>query len=160
MDALQFVPVTMATTKAGLAAGTTSTFTTANTVQFAIRGKAFSAAGASNVATPVLDRATGLAFAPITKSNGAVVVFAFDATGAVRCSQGAIQALDVANSFVVSPQFPVVLDTDCPFGYLVLKAGTTAVGNFVFGTNNLSAVTGMVYTFVDILTLTDRPQVS
>jgi hypothetical protein len=41
-----------------------------------------------------------------------------------------------------------------------LKAGSTLSGTWTFGTNNLSGVTGMTYTFVSVSTLPDRPQVS
>lgn len=160
MDYLQQAPASMAFGKAGLAAGTTTTFSTTAALPYALKGKAFSKAAVTNGATPTLDRNTGLAFAPIAPNQGAIVVFAFDAAGNVRCAQGGVQALDSAGNFLIAPQFPIVPDTDCPFGYLVLKAGSTAVGNFVFGVNNLSGVTGMTYTFVDVAQLPDRPQIS
>jgi hypothetical protein len=48
----------------------------------------------------------------------------------------------------------------CPIGYIVLKAGSTLSGTFTFGSSNLSGVTGMTYTFVDVIGLPDRPQIS
>jgi predicted secreted protein len=154
-------PVTLGLSKAGLTAGTTTTFTTANVFNFAVQSKAYSKAAVTNGATPTLDTVTGLAFKPISANQGSVVVFGFDTSGNVKCAQGDVQSLDVSGNFIVAPSFPQ-LNTDlvCPCGYLVLKAGSTAVGTFVFGTNNLSGVTGMTYTFQDVIALTGRPQVS
>ncbi len=160
MDALQQVPLTMTTMKATLAAGTTTTYSTTGTTLFCIKGKAYSKAAVTNGATPTTDHTTAAAFVGFTANNGTVVTFSYDSAGTVRCSQGPIQALDVAGNFIISPQFPIVPDTDCPFGYLVLKGASTLVGTFTFGTSNLSSVTGMTYTFVDLMTLPDRPQVA
>lgn len=165
MDNLANSPVTQCMTKVALAAGTTTTVNTpgspAGVVVYAIGGKLYSRAAGANLATPTLDFATGLAFPPISAGQGMVVVIGFDAAGtSLRAVQGPIQALDVAGNFVNAPQFPVVPDTLCPVAYLVLKGGATLVGTWTFGTNNLSSVTGMTYTFVDICMLPGRPQVS
>ena len=160
MDFLAQAPLTLTLGKAGLGAGTTTTYTTTTATAYAIKGKAFSKAAVTNGATPTLDRNTGAAFAPIPASMGAVVLFAYDAAGVVRCAQGQAQSLDAAGNFFVAPQFPIVPDTDCPFGYLVVKAGATAVGNYVFGVSNLSAVTGVTQTFVDLVNMPDRPQIA
>lgn len=163
-DNLAFAPVTQCMSKVALAAGTTTTINTpgspAGVTVYAIRSKAYSRAAGANLATPVVDFVTGVAFPPITANNGAVVVVGFDAAGTLRACQGPIQALDVSGNFILAPQFPVLPELMCPVGYIVLKAGATAVGNFVFGTNNLSAVTGMTYAFQDVICIPDRPQVS
>ena len=160
MDNLQQAPVTLCVVKAGLAAGTTNTYSTVGATVYGIKGKAYSKAAATNGALPVIDRASNVAFAPMAVNQGAIVTFAYDAAGNVRCAQGQMQSLDVAGNFVISPQFPIVTDTDCVFGYLVLKAGATLAAPFVFGTSNLSGVTGVTYAFQDVLSLPDRPQVS
>lgn len=160
MDFLAQAPATQTTSKAGLAAGTTTTFTTANTTQYAIKGKAYAKAGVTNSATPTTDATTGAAFAPVTANNGSVFVFSWDASGNVKVSQGQVQALDSAGNFIVAPQFPAIPDTLCPFGYLVFKGGSTLASAWTFGSSNLSSVTGATYTFVDIQSLPDRPQVS
>ena len=160
MDALQQVPLTLCLSKVTLEAGTTSTLSNTGTTVFCIRGKAFSRAAMANVATPVLDYSTGLAFPPLTANNGTVVVVGFDRSGNLRASQGSIQALDVAGNFVLASQLPTVQDDVCPIGYIVLRGGSTLVGSWTFGTNNLSGVTGMTYAFVDLIGLPDRPQVS
>jgi hypothetical protein len=160
MDYLSQVPVTMATTKAGLTNGTTTTYTTANTVQYSIKGKAYSKTAVTNGATPTTDATTGAAFNAISANQGCAFVFGFDSSGAIKVSQGGIQALDTSGNFIISPQFPAIPDTICPFGYLVFKGGSTLSGTWTFGSSNLSGVTGATYTFVDIQTLPDRPQVS
>ena len=62
MDLLAAVPLTLSLSKATFAAGTTSTYSTTGTTVYAIKGKAYSTAAKSNVATPTVDIATGAAF--------------------------------------------------------------------------------------------------
>jgi hypothetical protein len=52
--------------------------------------------------------------------------------------------------------------TSAPIGYLVIKAGSTAnaTTGWIFGTSNMAAVTGITYTFVDVIGLPDRPQIA
>jgi hypothetical protein len=159
MDMLFQAPLTLCMVKAGLAAGTTSTYSTTGATVFSIRGKAFSAVAATNAATPVVDANTGVAFPSLVLNQGTIVVFGLTAAGVIKCMQGQIAALDAAGNFVLAPQFPAIPDTVTPFGYVVLKAGATLVGTWTFGVSNLSAVTGMTYAFQDVTTLTDRPQV-
>lgn len=167
MDNLQTLPITMATTKAGLSAGTTTTYSTANTVQYGIRSKAFLKTAVTNGATPTADIVDGLAFSPLAfpanatvGGQGSVYVFCFNAAGTIGVAQGSVEQLDVSGNFVIAPQFPVIPDTHCPFGYLVVRLGATAAANWTFGTNNLSGVTGVTYTFVDVYNLPDRPQIA
>lgn len=160
MDNLANVQLTAALTKAGLSAGTTSTLTTTATVQYMIRGKMYSKAAITNSASPIVDFTTGLPFVPLSANQGTIVVIGYDAAGNVRASQGNIQPLDINGNFLYAPQYPALLDNFAPIGYIVLKAGATLSGTFTFGTNNLSGVTGMTYTFQDVGMLTDRPQVA
>lgn len=161
MDALQSIPLTLALGKATLAAGTTTTLSSTGTLGYAIRGKAYSRAAMSNTATPTTDANSGLAFSPVVTNKGSIFVVGYNAAGSVLCAQGSIEALDVSGNFIYSPQFPVLPDNFCPIGYLVIKAGSTAsAAGWVFGTNNNSGVTGITYTFVDVIGLPDRPQVS
>jgi hypothetical protein len=158
MDNLAQIPLTLCTVKAALAAGTTTTFSTTGATLYCIKGRAYSRAAATNVATPTTDAATGAAFLPVAANQGSVFVFCYDSgASTLRVVQGQVQALDVAGNFILTPQFPGIPDTLCPFGWLVVKAGSTAVGNWVFGTNNLSGVTGLTYSFSDCMTLPDRP---
>lgn len=183
MDDQSSIPVTMALQKAGLAAGTTTTISTTATVPYAIRGKAYSKGAITNGATPTTDYVTGLPFTPIpiplsspnlpgvpngAAGYGCVYTVGLDHSGNVQVIQGQIQALDANGNFITAPQFGGLgpqgsgsTDNDfCPIGYIVVKLGSSAVATWTFGTNNLSGVTGVTYTFVDIITLPDRPQVS
>lgn len=160
MDILQQNPLTMTTTKAGAAAGTTTTLTTANTVLYAIKGKAFTKAGASNAATPTTDATTGAAYVAVPVNYGCAYVLGYDAAGTLKVSQGGLQALDSSGNFIVAPQMPMVPDTVAPFAYLVTKVGSTGAA-WTFGSSNLAGPpTGVTHTFVDVMTLPDRPQVS
>ncbi len=160
-DYLASVPVTMTTNKAGLVAGTTTTYSiTANPLLYVIKGKFYSKATVTNGATPTTDANTGTAFTGITANQGCAFVFGYDSSGAVKVAQGPVQALDVSGNFIVAPQFPAIPDTACPFGYLLFKGGSTLSGTWTFGSSNLSSVTGATYVFQDLATLPDRPQAS
>ena len=160
MDNLQQIPLTMCLSKVTLAAGTTTTISTTGTTTFSLKGDALTKTAITNGATPTTDFTTGLAFRPIVLNQGTVVVIGFDSTGAVKACQGGIEPLTVAGTFVNAPQFPGIPDTMCPIGYIVLRGGATLASTWTFGTNNLSAVTGMTYTFHDVCTLPARPQVA
>lgn len=183
MDQLAQIPLTLALQKAGLAAGTTSTLSTTATVPFAIGGKAYSKTAITNGATPIVDYATGLAFVPIpiplsspnlpsvpnnAAGYGGIFTVGFDHSGNVKVIQGQITALDASGNFITAPQFGGLgpdgsgsTDNDfCPIGYIIVKLGSTAVATWTFGTNNLSAVTGVTYVFQDVITLPGRPQIS
>jgi hypothetical protein len=165
MDALTQTPLTLALAKAGLAAGTTTTLTIGTTTPFGLKGKAYSKASVSNTATPTTDATTGAAFLPVPAGYGCVFVIGCDKDGNVKVSQGAIQVLDgvaagASASFIVAPQFPAVPDTVCPFGYLVTKVGTSGAA-WTFGTSNLAGPpSNVLHTFVDCITLPERPQVA
>ena len=161
MDFLQQQSLTGCLSKVTLAAGTTTTISNTGTTTFAIKGKAYTKAALSNAATPTTDAATGAAFTGITANQGTVVVIGFDSGGNVKAAQGTVTALDSGGLFIAAPQMPYVPDTMCPIGYLVLKAASNLSGTWTFGSSNLSSVTGMTYTFVDVaLGLPERPQIS
>jgi hypothetical protein len=155
----EIAPATQNYTKAALVAGTTTTVTTTVTAHYSIKGVMYTKTAITNGATPTTDAATGLAFVPITfPNNGCKFIWGLDSAGAQKVVQGPIQALDAAGAYIVAPQFGGVPDTMCPLGVIDIKLGATAVANWLFGTNNLSGVTGVTYTFSDISTLPGRPQ--
>jgi hypothetical protein len=177
MDYQSGVPATFCLSKVTLAAGSTTTISNTGTTTFAIKGKAYTKTAMTNVATPTTDYVTSLAFKTIPIPNtapnlglgyGCVFTVGFDHNGNVKVTQGTIEALDVNGNFINAPQFggagpagSSTTDNDfCPIGYIVVQLGATAVATWTFGTNNLSGVTGVTYTFVDLITLPDRPQVS
>lgn len=178
MDNLQIAPLTASFSKAGLAAGSTTTLTQtlaggATTNILAIRGEMYSVAALSNTATPTVDYATGKAFLPVLQNFGSVFMVGFDHAGGLHVIQGQVSALDTVTepgNFLTAPQFGGLgpagsgsTDQDfCPIGYVVVQCGATAnnTTGWVFGTSNMSAVTGVTYTFRDLCGITDRPQVS
>lgn len=161
MDYLAQTPMTFTANKAGFAAGTTTTFSfTANPLQFVIGGKFYSKATVTNGTTPTTDGVTGVAFTGIVANQGSVFVFAYDKDGNVKAIQGKVEALDVSGNFINAPQFPAIPKTLCPFGYLVVKGASNLSGTWTLGSSNLSGVTGMTYTFVDIAMMPERPQVA
>lgn len=177
MDMQQAIPVTMCMTKAALAAGTTTTFSTTGTTTYAIKGKMYTKTALTNQASPTTDFATGMPFLPIPIPNtapnlalgyGCIYAIGFDKAGTLRAVQGTIVPLDISGNFINAPQFGGFgpagsgsTDNDfCPIGYQVVQLGATAVATWTFGTNNNSSVTGVTYTIQDVATLTDRPQIS
>ena len=160
MDNMMLQSGTFCLSKVTLAAGTTTTISTTGTTTFCVMGKAYTKAAITNGTTPTTDFTTGLAFRPISANQGTIVVIGLDAGGTIRAAQGSIEALDVSGNFINAPQFPNIPNTMCPIGYIVLKGGATLSGTWTFGTNNLSGVTGMTYTFVDMIMLPPRPQVA
>lgn len=161
MDNLAFAPATFNFSVPVIAAGTTSTLSSTNAVNYAIKGKAYTKAALSNVATPTLDVNTGLAFTAIPAGYGSVFLIGLTAAGALVVAQGGLQALDVSGNFIVAPQFPQLPDSAVAIAYEVIKAGATASSapGFVFGVSNQSAVTGITYSFQDIVTPLSRPVV-
>lgn len=151
MDNLAFAPITMALSKAGLAVGTTSTYTTANAVNYAIRSKAYTKAAVTNSATPTLDGARNVAFTPLQPGQTTVLVFSYNGAGTVFVTQG-----EVTNGN--SPQFPVILDMQCPFGYIVVTTGANSVA-WTPLTSNWNA-TGVTTAVQDIVGIPDHPQSS
>jgi hypothetical protein len=159
MDNLAQVPLTLCTTKAGLAVGTTTTMTTANTQLYAIKGKAYTKAGTSNEATPTLDSNTGVAFLPIGLNKAGVFVICRDSGGNLRAVQGQIVDYTDDGVFKDAPQFPVIPDSLCPIGYELVKVISTGSA-WTFGASNQASQTGITKVLVDLMTMVDRPQVS
>ncbi len=128
--------------KAGMAAGTTTTSTIANQVDYAILGAMYRKAAASNIAAVSTDATTGLAFLPVPASRGCLFVYSLNAAGTLGVTQGPIS--DGSAGY----QWPAMIQTHCPIGYL--KVVCASNGAFVWGTSSLaSAPTGVTYTFAD-----------
>jgi hypothetical protein len=162
MDFLAGSPLTLNLSVPVTAAGTTTTLSTTNAINVSIKGKAYSHAALTNAATPTTDANTGAAFPAIPANFGAAILIGINAAGSLGAVQGGLQALDVNGNFIVSPQFPELPDSYCPFAYEVIKAGSTASSSpgWVFGSSNQSGVTGITYALQDICTIPSRPQVS
>lgn len=159
------------TSKATLAAGTTTTFTTTGATLYCIKGKAYTTSAASNSATPTTDAVTGTTFVPITASKGSVFVFCYDGTSttaatAIKVVQGSVEPLsneaDGANAKFLyrAPSFPVIPDTLTPFGYVVTKVGASG-STWTFGSSNLAGPpSNVLHTFQDLMCMPARPQVA
>lgn len=153
----QFGGGNLALGKAGLAAGTTSTYSIGNQTDYAINGGAFRKAAASNAASPTTDGNTGKAFNALSANQTCIFLFAMDAAGNVTVAQGPlVSTLEMAGGSAAA-QFPLLGDGKTAFGYLLAQAGATLVGTWLFGTNNLSGVTGMTYTFRDVIAVPTQP---
>lgn len=153
-----------------LSAVSTTTFTTASAHTVGIRGKRFTIAAATAAGTPTTDAVTGVAFVPVTASKGCAFVFCYDGSStvpatAIKVVQGPLADLDgaaggSAATFVTAPQFPAVPDTLAAFAYLITKVGASGA-TWTFGTSNLAGPpANVLHTFVDVINLPDRPQVS
>jgi len=164
MNDLSNLTQSFVTNKAGLAAGTTTTYsTTAAPLQYCIKGKAYTKTAVTNGATPTTDVVDGLAFTPQAIGQASVYVFCFNAAGTIGVAQGGIETQDVTGNLVRPPQFPIIPDGYVPFGYMLVRlapstAVTPAVAAWQFGVNNNSGVTGVTYAFDDVMMLPDRPQ--
>ena len=150
-----------------LAAGTTTTVSTTNAIDYAIRGKGYTVAALTNQATPTTDAVTGAAFLGVKKGYGSVFVYGYNAAGTLSCAQGSIVVLDTSSSTyawgTAYPQFPGLPADFCPFAYLTILAGSTAdaTTGWVQGTSNQASVTGITYARHDVaLGMPDRPQTS
>ena len=161
MDRHALSPISICTTKAGLAAGTTTTLTAANASIYSIRGVAYSKAAASNAATPTTDAATGAAFTPVAVGNVGVFLVGFSAAGNLSVLQGGQTALSVSGNVVTAPQFPSAMPDDfCAVGYIVTRV-TSSGAAWTFGTSNLAGPpTGVVHTFGDLMTVPGRPVIA
>jgi hypothetical protein len=148
---------TMCVSKAALAAGTTTTFSTTGATLYCIEGKAYSVAAKTNAATPTTDANTGEAFIPVTENQGSVFVFGYNAAGDTLVAQGDVKELDAGGQFTELPEFPPIPEDFCPFAYMGIKVadgGTT----WTFGSSNQAGVSGVTYTRQDVMTLPRRPQ--
>lgn len=137
--------------KAALAAGTTTTHTVGQ-FDYAIDGVIYRKAAAANAATPTTDALTGAAFKPLSADQACAFVFGINAAGAVAVAQSKIvKNSELGAGGTAAIELPALPDSHVAFGYLLARADTTLVGTWTFGTNNLSGVTGMTYTFRDVI---------
>lgn len=141
-------------------AGTTLNLSVATT--YSIRGKMYSKAISNTEATPTTDLITGAAFLPVNDLKASLFVLCLDSSGNIKAAQSKVLDTDAAGNVIGAFEFPVLPDTVCPIGYLVVKASTLYVATstgWLFGTHNTTGVTGITYTFTNVSTLPDRPQV-
>ena len=147
---------TLCTQEGGLAAGTTSTYTTATVVRGSIGGKFVTELAAqTDTATPTT-QGDGSAFTALAASQGSVYVFCLVAAGTIAVFQGSVEDLDGADEFKHAPQFPGIdTETYMPFGYVVIINDSTGSA-WTFGASNWTA-TGVADTYTDVTTMPRRP---
>lgn len=148
---------TMCFNSAGLAVGTTTTLTSANAVDYAINGVAYTKAAASNEATPTTDAVTGSAFSAIPVGSGGCFTIGRDSAGALKVAQGQTLVLDSDEKFPSPPAIANLPDTACIIGTLHVKVGTSGAA-WTFGTSNLAGPpTDVVFTLVNRSTMPSAP---
>lgn len=158
MKVIQNAALTQCLSKAGLTAGTTTTYTTANATNYSILGKMYTVAAQTNTATPTTDAVTGAAFTAQAINTGCVYVFGFNAAGSLVVAQGATETIDSGLLFERPPAMPSIPADFCPFAYAVIKVASTGAA-WTFGSSNWTA-TGVTDVYQDVNTLPDRPQIA
>lgn len=166
MEQLNFRGLNFCVSKAALAAGTTTTFSTTGATLYCIDGKAKSTAAGSNAATPTTDANTGAAFVPIPANKASLFVFCYDgdstAANAINVIQGDIVDLDGAANGANAVlgknlDFPHIPSTLTPIGYLITRVGASGSA-WTFGSSNLAGPPSNVkHDFVDVMVLPDSP---
>lgn len=156
MDNYTINPQTLTLRKAFSAAGTTNTLSiTANPLPYLIRGRHYEKVTSTATVLPLSDFNSGVAFVNILPNQGSVFGMGYDALGNLRVVQGQTLGLDVTGNFFVQPDGPTTPDTVAMFALLVVKVGSTG-STWTFGVSNLSSVTGVTFTFIDVAGPLDR----
>jgi hypothetical protein len=141
--------------------GAASTFTSVATT-FAANGIIYTRAVNSSAASPTTDGNTGLTFLPLIASRACVFVFGSNGP-AYKTNNGAnvttqsnvvlqgqvVPWTDTSANSTRCP-LPSIPDAVTPMAYVVIKAGTTTVGNWVFGSSNWNATGITIDTVVNL----------
>lgn len=143
--------------KAGLAAGTTSTYSIGNQFDYTNKGQFYRKAAASNAAMPTTDRATGKAFVPLAANESCLFGFCLDVNGNVVVIQGPKVNTGELTGGGAALQYPQCDDSLTPFGYALASASGALAAPWVLGVGNTSGVTGLTLTFRDIMDFPAQP---
>lgn len=137
--------------KAGLTAVAAATTLTYAAINISLNGRMYTAAAATAQASPTTDAQTKKAFLPLAAGQSCIFVICVDKAGARFAVQGAIGSEADFASSAGALEFPSQIpESICPIGYLVVRAGSTAVGNWTFSSNNFSGVTGVTVVAQDV----------
>jgi hypothetical protein len=164
MNKLTGASLTINLSNAGLAAGTTSTYSTTATTAHAINGIfGTTLAAQTNTASPTTDINTGAAFVAQAANQACVYLWGVNAAGAIKVAQGSIVATEVgvtttAGAFIQAPQFPATPEDFCAIGYCTVWTSPTGSA-FTFGSTAWAA-SGITTTFKNVSTLPQRPQIA
>lgn len=148
MDTQNMIGATMPLNAAVWAAGTTTTVSTTNAIDFMIAGRIYTHAALTNAATPTTDGNTGSAFTGVAVNQGSVFIQGFNAAGTLTVLQGSVEALDAAGNFITAPKIPALPADFCPCSTLIVKVGSTG-STWTYGSSNQASVTGVTYTRFD-----------
>lgn len=149
MNALALAGLTLSMGDQALIAGSTTTLTLSTAKDYYIAGKAYTQATTTNVQGSLVDLNTGATLAGIPAGYGAVLVIGTtsSASTTLRAVQGALYPLEAntaaytPGAFAVNPQFPVLPDDFCPFGWVTVRVATdyTSGAEYIFGSSNTTA---------------------
>ena len=142
----------------GLGAAATYTLQAMN---YSNQGKMFYKAAPGAVANPTSDGVTGNAFVGLLANKACAFIFGINAAGTVSLVQGpVVPYTDTMNGGTNLPgstrcPLPGLPDSITPVAYVVVKAGSTAVGSWLPSASNWTGVTGITAdASVDLFTVT------
>lgn len=141
-------------TKAGFAAGTTTTFTTTAAITYSLDGEALVFPVQTNTAQPAADAITGLPFVGVPINKGCIFFYGVS-LGVPAVVQGPLADLDSAGNFILAPEYPAVPETFVPFAELTIKVASNG-STWTLGSSNSAGVTGVTYLRKDLLVLKSR----
>lgn len=121
--------------------GAATTFTSV-AVPYTNRGAAFTRAVNSGAATPTTDAVTGAAMT-LVANQARVFCWGVNAAGANQVIAGPVAAWTDTSALSTPLQLPSLPDSFTLTATVVIKAGSTTVGTWTFGTSNWNA-TGIV----------------
>ena len=121
--------------------GAATTFTSAAT-PIAIRGAALTRAANAGAASPTTDAVSGLAMT-LVANQARVFCFGTNAAGTNQVIAGAVKAWTDTTALSTEVVMPSLPDTFVLCATVVIKAGSTTVGTWTFGSSNWNA-TGIV----------------
>lgn len=142
------------TTKAGLAAGTGTSYTAASAILYSLDGEALTLTPGANQAHPATDANTAAAFVGVPINKGCIFIYGVQAA-AVAVVQGPLADLDSAGNFILAPEYPAIPETFVPFGELIIKVAANG-STWTLGSSNSASVTGVTYTRKDLMVLKSR----
>lgn len=148
---------TFATTSGLLtAAGAETVVDTTVDIKYAIKGAGYTLAATADIATPLTDINTGVAFKALATDKACAFVYMLTAAGAVKVAQGPIVSVDSDYDIRrYDPMYPAIPDGHCPVALqLVQTAGTSSP--FIFGVSNWDA-TGITDLIMNLFCMPQRP---
>ncbi len=147
----------------GISGAATTYSTSATALSFCVNSIMATKAQASGAATPTTGAISAAAIT-LTASKARFVVWAINVSGTVSCHEGPVVDLDTEDDSFIDgrlPAYPAIdYKTYCVISTQLIKAASTTVGTWTFGTDNWNA-TGLSHNIIDHPgILPDRPKQS